>query len=399
VQTALPTHDDWIEIRSLCLTYQKDMLDWAAGKHDDPATFDGTFRSLIRVYQTDPDSPYHNLRYRTAVTRAGYLRILERTKGDRALKELTFRDFKRWYEDEAECPARARELMVLVRIVISFGMAIELPECARLHAIVAGSKSGGSGALRLETPRKRDVFLTYDQAKAICAEANHRGRHSIALAQAFMFELNLRQKDVIGEYLPASEPGLSDIVYGDQKWLYGLRRSHISPDLILSKVLSKSLRGRRNAGMEASGKIEQFNLRSYPMVMEELAAQSRPAAPIGPQGYLGSAHHSDIPTTRESGTTSGPLIICERTGRPWQATAFSHAWRKIARAVGVPDDVQNRDSRSGGITEGRKSGASLEDLRHHAGHAHLNMTARYDRVDIETRDKVARLRAKSREGK
>ena len=61
--------------------------------------------------------------------------------------------------------------------------------------------------------------------------------------------------------------------------------------------------------------------------------------------------------------------------------------------------MQNRDSRAGGITEGRKLGARLEDLRHHAGHAQLAMTARYDKSDVETKNVVARIRATGRERK
>jgi hypothetical protein len=33
------------------------------------------------------------------------------------------------------------------------------------------------------------------------------GWHSIALAQAIQFDCALRQKDVIGEWVPESEPG------------------------------------------------------------------------------------------------------------------------------------------------------------------------------------------------
>jgi hypothetical protein len=64
--------------------------------------------------------------------------------------------------------------------------------------------------------------------------------------------------------------------------------------------------------------------------------------------------------------------------------------------AGVPDEVQNRDSRSGSITEGRKAGAQLEDWRHRAGHADIKMTQICDRSDIETKNKVATLRVKAR---
>jgi hypothetical protein len=61
--------------------------------------------------------------------------------------------------------------MGCVRRVISYGMALELPHCARLHAIIAGPKAGGSGALRFETPRRRTVFLTARQVEAFRSTA------------------------------------------------------------------------------------------------------------------------------------------------------------------------------------------------------------------------------------
>jgi hypothetical protein len=45
------------------------------------------------------------------------------------------------------------------------------------------------------------------------------GRPSITLAQAFQFEVMLRQKDVIGEWAPGSEPGVSAVTHAGQKWL------------------------------------------------------------------------------------------------------------------------------------------------------------------------------------
>jgi hypothetical protein len=48
------------------------------------------------------------------------------------------------------------------------------------------------------------------------------GMPSIQLAQALQFELCLRQKDVIGEWVPVAEPGMSSVTYHGRKWLCGL---------------------------------------------------------------------------------------------------------------------------------------------------------------------------------
>jgi len=65
------------------------------------------------------------------------------------------------------------------------------------------------------------------------------GRPSIALAQAFQFELMLRQKDVIGEYVPIAEAGISDLQVDGLKWLRGIRWEEISEDLVLRHITSK----------------------------------------------------------------------------------------------------------------------------------------------------------------
>jgi hypothetical protein len=63
----------------------------------------------------------------------------------------------------------------------------------------------------------------------------------------------------------------------------------------------------------------------------------------------------------------------------------------------VPDEVQNRDSRAGGITEGiEATGGDIEAARKAAGHAQASTTARYSRGDDRATAKVAVLRAERR---
>lgn len=370
------TIDDWTEISASCRLLQSQMLTWAnGGDLDDPLSiYDGTFKSLIDVYERDPDSPYQNLRYGTKVARDSDLSILKREIGTRAIKALTFRDFKRWHEafrqpaerGGKERVARAATLMGLARQLIALGAALELPGCERVHQIIASPKAGGTGVLKIQGGRRRTVSLIRAQVIAIRAEAHHRGLHSMALAQAMTFDLGCRRGDVIGQWVPESEPGLSDVLVRGRKWVFGLRCNDVFPHLILTMRVSKSVRGRHASGQTNTGKFEQFNLKSFPMVMEELA-------------FLG-------------GRTTGPLVICELTGIPWRPDLFVKKWREIATAVGVPPEIQSRDARSGAITEGRKMGATLEDMRVVAGHEQISTTAGYDRIDMETRDKVARLR-------
>jgi hypothetical protein len=81
----------------------------------------------------------------------------------------------------------------------------------------------------------------------------------------------VRQKDVIGEWLPKAWPGISDVHWGKRKWLMGLRWEQIDVDLILKHRLSKSVRGRNNVMNPDIGTVKGWDLKAYPMIMEELA--------------------------------------------------------------------------------------------------------------------------------
>lgn len=415
-----PTPDEWLEIASRCIALQAEMNEWAHGgvTSDPRSVYDGTFASLVRIYQTDIDSGYHELRYGTRLDYDRKLTTLVAAVGAARLADMTFRDFKRWhagFRGDEDRISRAHSLMTHVRIVIKFGGLLELPDCARLSALLAD--------MEFEGPKRRKEFMTLQQARAVIAEANRQGLHSIALAQAFMFELSLRQRDVIGEWIPSSEPGTSVILWHGRKWLHGLHWRDIDEELVLRKRISKSLRGRRAAATPGAGKVEEFDLRSYPMVMEELtwhqrcdtasiAAKNLASLPITTTMIPVESKNAierpvmlasrSLPKPTSSSTEiwagitgNGPLIICESTGRPWTRD-FSRYWRKIADAAGVPRNVCNKDSRAGSLSEGESAGATIEMLRHQAGHSTTAMTARYVRNQSETRNKVAQLRVESR---
>jgi len=178
------------------------------------------------------------------------------------------------------------------------------------------------------------------------------GHHSIALAQAFQFELMLRQKDVIGEYIPLSEPGTSEVIKVDKKWMRGLRWSEIDESLTIHHVTSK-----KSKPLKAS-------LRNAPMVMEEL-------------DRLGT-----IPQT-------GPIVVCEATGLPWVASYFRQMWRTIADAAGIPKTVRNMDSRAGAISEAEDAEAAEDDIRENVTHSNASTTRRYMRGAKER--KIARV--------
>ncbi len=367
-----PTADEWKTISSACIRLQNEMLEWSQARSielDPLRLFDDTIDSLIAIYLNDPDSPFQGRRYRVKLSYESRLRTISATVGKVRISSLTFRDFKRWYESYRKPlkegggvrVGRAHMLMTQLRVLFSYGDLAKLPGCKEVRETLA--------KMEFTAPKKRETFVTAEQAIAIRLEAHRQGLPSIALAQAIMYELMVRQKDVIGEYVPMDEPGVSAVLHHRRKWLYGITYEEISQDLILTHRLSKSLRGRDAINDPAAGKIESFDLKAYPMVMDELQHIQR---------------------------GSGPLVVRESTDRPWDSKSFNRAWRKIANTVGIPKNVQNRDSRAGGITESLDAGAEPDMVRRHAGHSQIGTTMIYSRNSLQAKAEVVELRLKKR---
>lgn len=322
--------------------------------------FDGTVAGLLRLYEIHPESPFHDVKYNTRAVYLNQISLMRATVGRVRLSMLTGVDFKRWYRQfsEPDEPGGERKinrgwkLMNLMRTALSWGVVLELPHCQRLREILA--------AMRFEAPKARTTFLTVDQVEAVIAQAHAQGAHSIALAQALQFELTLRQKDVIGEWVPHAGPGSAEnvLVKDGRRWANGLLWSHIQSDGVLRKVTTKT-------GAEAAFVIDR-----YPLVVRELGLWTGPRV--------------------------GPIIVNEETGHPYHGSHFSQKWRRIATKAGVPKHVFNMDSRSGGITEATDAGAPIEMVRHHATHSDGRTTQRYSRQTLGKTAEVAELRVKHR---
>lgn len=364
-----PTETEVAYIRSECIRLQDEMLAFSRNGDKAAAVFTPTWNGLINAYQNDPDSPYNRkIRFESRGTYIAHMRAISHNVGVKALKETKGRDFLRWYENWSEYGAhvpRAAARMTMIRMLLAFGVSIiEDGECARLATIL--------GNMKFAQGRARSEEVNAEQATAIRRRAHELGLHSIALGQAFQFETTLRQRDVIGQWTPQGEPGMSDVTWRGKKWLFGIDWRNVSPDLILTHRLSKSLQG-RNAIMDPrAGKVKRFDLNLYPMIVEDLAF---------------------IPAAARA----GPIIVEERTGRPYTRQRYREVWRSIADEVGVPRSVQNRDSRAGGATEGIDAmDGDLEAVRHAMGHSDISTTQIYSRRADQQTAKVAQFRAQKR---
>jgi hypothetical protein len=273
----------------------------------------GSVARLVARYRADERSPYLNLRYKTRKHYDTLIKRILEDCGNQKLADLKARDIERFYKGwtEGGKTAMGKALVTMFRSLVYFGATVlEDGECERLSVALH--------RMRFAVVKTRNERLNAEQAMAICRTANEMGRASIALAQAFQFDCKLRQKDIIGEWVPVGEPEDSDVIDADNnnKWLRGIRWEEIDENLILTHIMSRSQ------------KEIEVDLKLAPMVMAE----------------LGNVPRDQLPA-------KGPVIISEASGLPWYAVEFRRNWRLAADKAGVPRTVKNMDTRAGAISE------------------------------------------------
>jgi hypothetical protein len=374
---AEPSAADALHIATRCQHLQSEMLLWSRGEATTVfSAFDGTLRSLINGYQTDKDSSYHKNRYKVRLNRDRMLRRLVASYGNEKLTDIKARVLLAWHKEwtgDGKKLATGSALVGQLRTLFSFGATLlEDPECERLCGVMH--------KMRFEASKARTVNITAAQADDVRRLAHaHFGWHSIAVGQAFQFECTLRQKDVVGEWVPLSEPGVSDVLDRGQKWIRGIRWEEIDERLILRHVTSKKQ------------KLTEVDLKLAPMVLEELQLQ------IGTDPLLVvDAVTKKVTVNRHLLPAAGPVVTNDNNALPWSDSEYRRKWRKVAKKAGVPAEVFNMDSRSGAISEAIQAGASLEMVRHAATHSDISQTADYDRDQAQATAKVMRLRMENR---
>lgn len=282
-----------------------------------PAPKDGqqlivkTVTELVDSYRTT--DRYRRLGFKV---RNYYDRVtaqLLQTCANTNLSDIKGPEIQRLYDfwsDNGKKVSMGHAVIAMFRIVVNYGATErELGECVRLSVLLR--------AMHFRLPRKRSERLTEEHIRLIIARAHRQGRDSLALAQAIQFECPLRQIDVIGQWIPQSEPGVSDVTLGDKKWMRGLRWSAIDQNQILHVT-------------QGSKEVE-VNLRDCPLVTAELKRLEKVPA-------------------------SGPVILDEDTDKPYDDDKYRTLWRTIANSAGVPKNVKNMDSPGGkGLPKARSS--------------------------------------------
>lgn len=330
-----------------------------------------TLGKLIDAYQTDRTSTFHKLRYHVRENQKSLLRRLVASKGQVELSAIKRRDLTEWHMDwiAGDKLSIGHAFIAVIRTLCGFGSDIlEDEQCLRISMILH--------RMKFQHPAPRTEWLTSDQANVIRDTARaHFGWPSIALAQALQFELLLRQKDVIGEWVPEIEPGESYVRHRGEKWLRGLLWEEIDAKLVLRHKTSKRQ------------KMLEIDLKLAPMVIEELNMLAPGAVIVGEAATV---------VDRALLPARGPIVICDTNGLPWTGNEFRRKWRKVATKAGVPNTVRNMDSRAGGITEATEAGADIEHVKHAATHSDIAQTQRYSRGASDKIAGVQKQRAKHR---
>lgn len=344
-------------IQTRCQEYQDEMLVWARGSVPEIAgIYDATWGALVQQYRTDPDSPYHKKRYASRQHYDTLCRRIDKDCGPLKIAETDARKLLRLHEgwsDNGKKVTMGHSMIGMLRTITTFGATIL--KCAACKGVRSDLHD-----MRVPAGKPREHHLTADQAHAICIKARSMRepfRYSIAIGQSLQFDGTMRQKDIIGEWVPLEEKNVppTDIFSGNKKWVRGIRAEEIDENLILRHMTSKR------------DKMLVLDLKHCPMVIEQFRFMAGLAA--------------DEPLLRGHIPTSGPLIVNEQTGVPWESHNYRHAWRQIARACDIPDHVKNMDSRAGAITEAFASGADADSIRKSAKHSNLAMTTKYSRGD------------------
>jgi hypothetical protein len=267
---------------------------------------------LLGVYRSDPRSPYLQLPQKTRSHYDVFLKRLDQT-ASRNLSDLKQPDIQQLYEEWTSAAAAsgrgagratAKATIAIFRAAVNFAATtLENSECFRLSVLLRDMDFA-------DAEKRKVIPLTEDDVKKIMAKAKEMGFPSIALAQAIQFECKIKQRDVIGEWVPPAElREPSGVINGAQAWHRGIRWNNISAEWNLTHKTGNA------------GKIVRLNLRNKPLVFEEISRNP----------HFGS---------------SNPLILKEGSTLPWIAWDFRRVWREIARAAGISDGKFNTDVQS-----------------------------------------------------
>ena len=217
-------HDERV-LRQRCQRLQAEMIAWMSGQRERPMNFDGTFASLISIYQRDAESPYKKLKPSSRHPYDVYCRMLTLEIGARRIDACDGRDARRWFKawsdpvvpDGRRRIAAARMATIVLKTALSFGKACRLPGCAEFKTTIED--------IRFQAPAPRQEAPSAAEIVRLRQAARQIGHAPAALAYALQFEASLRQWDVSVNGYRSTIPGraLSSTVGANGSGRHGRR--------------------------------------------------------------------------------------------------------------------------------------------------------------------------------
>lgn len=323
----------------LCREHTRDMMAWYDGI-DTPRIPLGTWQWLFARYRHDEFSPIRDVK---ANTKSSYVWLMDRwlvvighMKID-ALDYVKIKKLERGMRDNGRTDSYIHRMFTMLRTVAAYGKALKLIEARAVSEILS--------EIRFRSAPARSVAPTRDQIMAVVNEADARGMHAFALGIMLQYELTLRAVDVRGQWFPAT--GTGGIMRNGTRWQDGLTWDMVEPDLsAFTKVISKTIR--------SMPEPMRFDLTNLPDIQTRLRM-------IGNRGRI------------------GPVITSPKDNLPYTIHGWSHAFRRLRDAAGVPAHITMMDTRAGALTEAGGLGVDLLAMRDAAGHANAATTNRYAR--------------------
>lgn len=302
-----------LDLAAACRHQWEDLKAWrdARGKTK-PTRY--TIAWLIDRYQTDATSPFHRLTPDTQDSYRWECKRIKETIGERRLDpkvesgalvpRIVGEDIRRWHHnwghppDRKPTPSRARHCMAMFRTLASYNVEIGTPGANDIRERLAAMRFEGSAA-RTKAP-------SLEQMDALVTKAVELGFRSIAITTLAQYELIERRKHIIGRWVGRGE---------NRTWGAGWVWEGVTADWWIKYYQTKKARTLREYDLKTTQRLIAL--------MQETPKQAR----------------------------TGAIIICEATGAPWELRRYQTAFRAVARAAGVPDDIWSMDMRAGGATE------------------------------------------------
>src|SRR6516225_5837599 len=173
----LPRDVDQDALAELCRDHTARLMEFLAepepsGLH---TRYDGSIRSLSRLFQEHPDSTFNQVKRNTRDSYTDSLKVIEGTIGNRAIRKVTVLDVQRYYrlwraprkERGLSRTKRAHDAVATLRMILRFGFAIGIDECG---ALVERLKM-----VRFEKSPAREQEMTYAHATAFVRKALELG--------------------------------------------------------------------------------------------------------------------------------------------------------------------------------------------------------------------------------